>query len=75
MSENYGSRNFIPGFLIVIGVIILIRNWWIGIYSINPDPDGFYNYNFWMFWPLILVVIGILIVIQHRSQTRNQDRG
>jgi Mg2+ and Co2+ transporter CorA len=74
MAKENGKRNFLPGVLIVIGIFILIRNWWIGVYAMNPWHMGFYHNRFWTFWPLILVVIGLLIAIRHSSSPPEKEK-
>ncbi len=69
-NKSNRRRSLGPAIIIIIGIVILVRNWLIGIYFASPPSDVPVNRNWWALWPLIIIIIGIYMIFRHRTNYR-----
>ncbi len=73
MSDVTKRGIIVPAFIIVIGLIILIRNWLLGIYFAGGGNEDSFNGNWFIFWPLIVIIIGVLLIVHRRTNYREKE--
>ena len=73
MAHIENKNSAIAVILIVLGVMILMRNWWFGFHFMFPWRLMWFPFtHLFVFWPFILIVIGLVLVLSRRSSGGQQ---